>query len=121
MTPVDDLCVGQYVCVSGDKRVTDGCATGEPYKIVAIDLPFIALLNRRGAIDGIDTRVYALKRVSKRYWNVFVGADYHEDEHVADDNYPRCVRCGERLVQRSVTGKWHYYCRQCDVSFDEVT
>lgn len=127
-TPVDSLRVGQYVCVSGDKRVVDGCAAGEPYRIIAIDLPFIALLNRRGAVDGIDTRVYALKRVSKRYWNVFVGTEYQEDEHNAfdkdtnaDTSYPRCVRCGDRLVQRSMMGKWHYYCRQCDVSFDEVT
>lgn len=118
MTPVDDLRVRQFVCVCDDRRVTDSSSDGEPYQIMAIDLPFMALMARDGTVNGIDTRVYSLKRVSKRYWNAFVNMPSHT---VAEDDYPRCIRCGERLVQSFISNKWRYYCRACNQDYDLVT
>lgn len=124
MTPVDNLRVGHFICVSGDKRIADSYSDGEPYQIMAIDLPFMALMTRDGTVNGIDTRVYALKRVSKRYWLAFIDMPSRHDQSGDNediDDYPRCIRCGERLTQSFIDNEWRHFCRACNRDYDLVT
>jgi hypothetical protein len=129
----DDLKVGMFVAVVGRLDGWDGPEdyadyAGKPMRIEAISLPFVAV-ECEGEMCAIDARVWRFGKISRAYAAAM--GFFAEDcdcpacapvqgnaPAAADDGYRRCVRCGERMVQRLTEAKakvkaWHHVCPKC--------
>ncbi len=116
----DDVKRGQLVVITGHRCGDSSCDaqfTGRPFKVAQVSHPFAVL---EDCADGerlpIDLRQWQLGKVSRAYVNALVDADDCEDEQPRQqDGHKRCVRCGERLVQKhTVKLGWCWWCGQCE-------
>lgn len=151
-TPIDALKVGDWIAlvdlIAEQPTNTFGFRVeaefnGLPYKIIAIDLPFILVHGMPGKC-AIDTRRFQVKRMSREY----VKAAFRDCDRLRDTRravkppafaQPRrkrekpqepdprdCPRCGERMVQRQskeeITGDviWRYKCNYCGFDGERV-
>lgn len=126
----DDVQVGQLVAVvkhrcsqGGD---CDAQFTGAPFRVVQVSLPFAVLEDcSDGSRCPIDLRQWELGRVSREYVAALLGTAARPrrrrtEESESDDVHKRCVRCGERMVQRLVRRCWKWHCEQCKVDGEAV-
>ncbi len=128
MTPIDDLDPGDYIAVFGHVDGSLNDFAGDPLRITAICLPWIAVVNQWQQRMSIDVRSWKVKRISKE----FVAAMTYPKGSTPERPIPKkrrkrnrstCQRCGEKLVQKLLEGKtkagiivqsWRMYCEQCD-------
>lgn len=126
MTPIDDLNVGDVIAVVCRKSMPDDEEgfTGQPLRILAISLPFIACTDEEMCCS-IDLRAWGVQRMTPEYYmavRAFKQAREDcrdcQDEEKPEEWDDLCKRCGDRLVQRVILkpegSEWHYYCRQCE-------
>ena len=138
MTPPDDLAVGDWVVVYDvqlpEIDYGDTCSqnskgpippvTGEPFCILAINLPFVGVTN--GSMKtAFDVRTTQLRKVDDEYssvMNSFVNDmewDYENgkfipisDALVEEDR--TCPYCSEELMRVETKEKWRYICTNSD-------
>ena|SRR6202044_87253 len=117
----DDVQRGQLVAIIRHRcndRECDSSYNGRPFRVVAVSHPFAVL---EDCIDGerlpIDLREWELGKVDKRYVAALRdGRDTGKSaQPQRQDDHKRCVKCGERLVQRIGKGclEWYWYCNEC--------
>lgn len=122
MTPVDDLNVGDIVCVveyKGPKHYRNcGDFSGHPHTVEAISLPFLAL-NDGSETHSLDVRIWAVKRVSKEYATSMLGG-MRERPTRARRQKPdpmTCPHCHDRYIERmeeiGTKLEWRWWCRTC--------
>ena len=133
MTAIDDLHVGNWIAVTGDRDDTDTTSypypvyrpeprfTGEPVKILAISLPFLCIyLPKCGMADTLDVRRVNVTKLHRTYVRRMleyptVEAQEAGDVHWSDDqakplpgqdseNKRPCPMCGGPMIERSVAG-----------------
>lgn len=71
-TPIDDISVGDYLVIThinGEflNRKDNQIVSGEPLKLLALGLPFLAVLRCDGHRASIDTRVVTVQKVPEEY------------------------------------------------------
>lgn len=141
-TAVDDLKVGMWITVIeylgeddisifGRKRTRE--FPGDPFRIMEISLPFLAVSDGR-EVRGLDVRFWAVQKVSEEYAAAMLGGPSTVDlpeshrfirpkprkrkkRKVELSTDPRaCPRCGERmrLIQRQSDVTTHKRCPRCD-------
>ncbi len=129
-TPIDSLRVGDFITVIGHKNPPADPDlqirewTGRPAEILAISLPFLCV-DYGGEVSAIDVRPWEFQRVTKKYWLAMTdAAPFSIPEAQAEpDDHPRCVKCGERLVQRLLWtegSEWHMFCANCNSDYGRV-
>lgn len=128
MTPIDDIRIGNHIALV-DYRGPDRCNRGgqpkpmrfdgDPLEVVAISLPFLAVVNGPHLLT-IDTRMYDVQKLKPHYVRTvhrFVDSMPSEEEIEARHPDPRrCVRCGERLRHRNdkqTKFEWRLICPNC--------
>lgn len=141
-TPIDDLHVGQWIAVvESAEHETDfnpfsmfaptprSKVTGQPLKIVAISLPFLAVSDGHRRFP-IDVREVQVKKLHKKYVECLKARQAIEErpnsgptfavaetekaaEKKPEGKFGLCPVCGDRLIQRKSTGDWHLACREC--------
>lgn len=138
---VDDMKVGHWVVVVEKITVDERFAmtytlNGRPWEILAINLPFIAVLSG-DCLTSFDVREYRFERCNRRYAEIMLqAADQGSKIHHyverrekrkkgtvdASGVLKRCVNCAERLRQRldKATRKWCWVCPRCDRTVGEV-
>lgn len=128
MTPIDDLNVGDLVCVveyKGPKHCRHcGDFSGHPHTIEAISLPFLAL-NDGGEMHSLDVRVWSVRRVTKEYARAMYHGEVQPRDKRQKPDPMTCTRCGDRYIERmsamvgsdKPNGKskleWRWWCRSC--------
>lgn len=139
---IDNIKVGMWIAVVARKECEDkqepwfGFGTkyveeysGMPVQVRAISLPFLAIWNGK-MLSTVDTRAYEFVKVDKKYVRVLTsqGVPKKRRKKEKPDPTSRCIRCGERLIQRSVViskepylAEWHYYCRHCNFDGGRVS
>ena len=126
----DDVKVGQLVAVVKHRCGSNDCDadhSGRPHKVVSVSLPFAVLEDCETAERcPIDLRVWELGKVSRQYVKSMTDCvrktDCDDDDERERDGHKRCVRCGERLVQRLGThgGAWYWWCNECEAFKEAV-
>lgn len=133
-TPIDDLHVGQWIAVVGDKVEPEpnmfgyayrrDVVSGQPLQIIAISLPFLAVTNGHMRF-AIDVREFDVKLLHRKYVEMMKGHwidEEHSREGVAEKPKPEptkstegmCPVCGDRLIRRLGDDRcWHLFCREC--------
>lgn len=116
----DDVKAGQLVVVTKHLCGSDDCGysmNGHPFRVVVVSLPFAVLENQAdGKRQPIDLREWQLSRVSAAYVRALLGSRVAPsvEPSVRCDDHVRCVRCGDRMVQRLVTPRiWRWWCEKC--------
>jgi hypothetical protein len=138
-TPVDDLQVGQWVAiVSSHEEEHDHSpwamfrsrpkeqVTGQPLKIVAMSLPFLAVTDgyRRFPIDVREVQVKkldpkyvkAMKAKQRDYepvGNSFAVPEPDKPKAESSGKHGLCPMCQSRLIKRKTDGDWFLACREC--------
>ena len=128
MTPIDDLNVGDIVCVvdyKGPKHCRHcGDFSGHPHTIEAISLPFLAL-DDGNENHSLDVRIWAVKRVSQEYAAAMFGGNRQERRPRAKPQKidpMTCPRCHDRYIERlaivqqankTKKNEWRWWCRTC--------
>lgn len=132
MTHVENIHTGDYLVVCGLKDESEpyvgGKLSGEPMRVLHVDVPFVVVKSRSGQVGALDVRDLAVKKVGKRYWDAFAGSTERKrkpkksKKPVIDDGWERCVRCGTRMVQSQQLRdrQWYYKCPECGSLGDPV-
>jgi hypothetical protein len=137
MTPVDDLQVGQWIAIVGAKDAepefslfgmcrpkSRDVVTGQPLKIVAMSLPFVAVTDgyRRFPIDvreiqvkKLDPKYVKAMKAKQSEWEPdgFAVPEPEKPKSESTGRHGLCPMCGDRLIQRKSDGDWFLACRQC--------
>ena len=137
---IDDLKTRQHIILTGPAQEPHECPpwphshpprdktlgfVGTPLKVVAINLPFVAVSVDDEPSFALDIRKYRFERANKQYVREFQYSLWqaHEMMHgpchhnrVAPPKAESCCPgCGGKLVQRRVgESKWAFRCRECD-------
>lgn len=140
-TPVDDLAVGQWIAITDMQeeqpdwspfamfRPQPRHVTGQPLKIVAMSLPFLAVTDgmRRFPIDVREVKVKKLEpryvkamKASQKDWeperttrSAFTVAEPEKPKEKSKGMNGLCPVCESRLIQRKTDGEWFLACREC--------
>jgi len=89
MTPIDDIRVGMWIAVCGNKHNSDACDfLGKPMEVLAVSLPWLCVTGPR----SIDLRCWEVQRVTPQYVRAMQGAKYRRKQRPVDDP-SRCPRC----------------------------
>lgn len=137
MTPIDDLHVGQWIAVVGEKKEEPDCnpfslfrpskrdmVTGQPLQIVALSLPFIAVTDGHRRFP-LDVREVEVKKLHRKYvqsmkarqkdWEPegFAVPEPEKAKEESTGKHGLCPMCGDRLIQRKSQGDWFLACREC--------
>lgn len=143
MAHVDDLEVGDQVAVTAFRRRVrrsrpfgDGAdeelewdeldCSGEPLEILAIALPFLAVVNRLGERGILDVRNVKVAASNARVVRALSGelqprrsqAEVREAKRDAVAA-KRCGYCGGKMSERllnSIRGEWGLVCPTCDAA-----
>lgn len=119
MTHVENIHEGDWVLIVGHTCKMCGQDhedyTGTPFQVIAFELPFLLLKFPNGHSSGLDTREWKVKKIGTRrrpgrYVDAWFKTNTDESEEQSSDDYPRCVKCGERLRQMQVKRKWRWRC-----------
>ena len=138
MTPVDDLRVGQWIAVVDQKKDegeqgffwmtrsrTKKLVTGQPLKIVAMSLPFIAVTDgfrrfpvdvREATVRKLDAKYVRAMKANQKDWELdasFAVAEPGKPKGESKGRHGLCPMCGDRLIQRKSDGDWFLACREC--------
>lgn len=91
---------------------------GYPFKIVALEFPFILCERHDPTPTCIDFRVMQIKvccpKYAAAYWRSLGGEKSKSHSETLKEDWPRCVRCGERLRERKEKEGWKDFCPNCD-------
>jgi predicted RNA-binding Zn-ribbon protein involved in translation (DUF1610 family) len=128
MTTPDDLDRGMYIALTGDKgdEEIDPFLDGEPLRVMAVSLPFIAVSD--GDVTfAIDNRQVTYQKLTKEYVRAMRGGSYRRREccppsAVAAATPYDCPRCGRRLRRRK-TGSdpnWKLHCQDCGFERNDI-
>lgn len=139
MTAPDDLKVGMYIVVTHD-RIAESHAdapsmfgmcrgpvrySGIPYKITAISLPFIAVVQDDDddcGVEALDVRQLEVQKVTRQYYKAWAGDSEQHSESKGGIPYwsyggkTACQRCGGPVVERLTApgkGVWSKLCSSC--------
>lgn len=124
MSRPDDLEPGIYVAVTelnGHYQCKNGApmCTGEPMLILAVSLPYVAMLDSSGVKCAMDTRCVTLQKMTKEYARVFMKRQ--RARKLTGPEHPMCG-CGpiplEGLLLSSVSPKKPY--RKPKVAVEKV-
>jgi hypothetical protein len=114
-----------------------GTVNCQPYRIVAVDPPFVIAIDWAGTTIGFDLRRFRLKALNASYVRAcidgcgkpchvkFLGRNKREVREVIDPKV-QCVRCGTRLQRvykynpdDKCQGLWIPWCPECDRAMGE--
>lgn len=137
MNAVDDLHVGNWIALSGDKHEPSQSHwfgppppsihySGEPCQIIAISLPFLCVwLPKHDKADTIDVRRYNVVKLHRTYVRRMLELPTLTVPNLTDDVSAElideggdglCPNCGHSLRERMIAGDeigWHLHCIEC--------
>lgn len=129
MTTPDDLDPGMFIAVTGSKNGDDefDFYDGEPLKVCAISLPFIAVDDGE-MVYAIDARRVIFQKVSRRYARAMRdGLSFSRPRAVfPNESTPPspydCPRCGCRMKRRKRAGNphWMVSCPECSFERKDI-
>lgn len=114
---------------------------GTPYKVLAVNMPFLCLTPDGYHRFGLDTRMWGLRILNPKFRKAMNGGpnmNEYSKETVADRKHYRemrkgknrkkknpkeCPRCGSSLVERLQepgSGNWVLVCRNCGMGGDLI-
>lgn len=145
MVRFENLHKGEYISVVGYLKDLPehpwgwsnplaGAFNGQPFQILELSYPFIAVRNNQNEKSSLDFRFFELNKVSKQYADCFNHQPavrqetFGKTEKVRKKKRRRpdpslCPRCCGRMIQRLFVKpvvEWHKYCQECGLDAGPV-